>query len=227
MNVRKHVNGHEIRLVAFDWDGTLMDSTATIARCIQASACDLGLKVPSDEQARYVIGLGLTDALRQAMPQLTESRYPEAIERYRHHFFSHDEELVLFPGVISLIDELEAAGYYLAVATGKARRGLDRALKGSGLHGRFRATRCADECHSKPHPQMLHELMEEFDVGPKATLMIGDTTHDLLMGKSAGTHTVAVTYGAHSRSALMKESPSYCADNIKQLMTWLTNSGAT
>lgn len=223
MNEHKHINGQEIRAIVFDWDGTLMDSAATIVRCIQASADDLGLQVPTDEQARYVIGLGLKDALHHAMPELPESRYTEASQRYRHHFLAHGEDMILFPGVMELIGELGAAGYHLAVATGKARRGLDRALTESGLFGRFHATRCADECNSKPHPQMLHELMEEFDVRPEAMLMIGDTTHDLLMGKNAGTHTVAVAYGAHPRSALLAESPSYCANDVAQLTEWLTN----
>lgn len=221
MKARKHIKGHRIELIAFDWDGTLMDSAAVIARCIQATALDLGEPVPTDEQARYIIGLGLSDALRHVMPKLPETRYSDAVDRYRHHFFSHGDDLVLFPGVIELIDELTTAGYRLAVATGKARRGLDIALKASGLVDSFHATRCADECHSKPHPQMLEELMEEFGVAPEATLMIGDTTHDLLMAKNAGTHGLAVSYGAHPLSALQKESPVFCADNVETLAAWL------
>ena len=221
MNNRIHINGHEIRAIVFDWDGTLMDSAAAIVLCIQATAVDLGIEVPSDEQARYVIGLGLMDALIHAMPQLPQSRYTEAADRYRFHFMKHSEDLILFPGVMEMIGELETAGYSLAVATGKARRGLDRALAESGLTGRFHATRCADECHSKPHPQMLLELMDELDVPPEAILMIGDTTHDLLMGKNAGVNAVAVAYGAHKREVLEAESPIFCAENVTQLRKWL------
>lgn len=222
MNYRKQINGRQLDLITFDWDGTLMDSAGRIARCIQAAAQDLGAKIPADEDARYVIGLGLENALRIAIPDLPSSRYSEAVERYRHHYMIHGEDIPLFSGVVELIDQLTERGYRLAVATGKSRKGLDRALKGCGLFERFHATRCVDECHSKPHPQMLHELMEHFDIAPESTLMIGDTTHDLLMGKNAGTHTVAVTYGAHPRSALETESPTHCVSSIEELTSWLT-----
>lgn len=222
MNARKHINGHQIDLIAFDWDGTLMDSAAAIVSSIQATASDLGVQIPSGEQARYVIGLGLIDALRCAMPDLPETRYSEAVDRYRHHYSSHGENLVLFPGVMALIDQLESAGYRLAVATGKARRGLNHALQESGLAGRFHATRCADECNSKPHPQMLYELMEELGIAAESTVMIGDTTHDLLMARNAGTHALAVAYGAHFRSALEAESPVFCGGSVEELTEWLT-----
>jgi phosphoglycolate phosphatase len=209
------------QLIVFDWDGTLMDSAAFIANCIQAAARDLDVAVPSDQQARYIIGLGLIDALRHALPDLPESRYAEAAERYRHHFLVQDTPLALFSGIRELLDELVAADYRLAVATGKARRGLDRALADSGLEPIFHATRCADECHSKPHPQMLEELIEELGASPETTLMIGDTTHDLLMAKNARTQALAVAYGAHPRDALEAESPVYCASDVGDLAAWL------
>lgn len=208
-------------LIVFDWDGTLLDSTATIAASVQAAARDLDLPVPSDERARHIIGLGLLDAMRYAMPDLPEHRYAEVADRYRHHYLSRDHELSLFEGAAELVASLATAGHALAVATGKSRKGLDRAFAASGLGERFLASRCADECHSKPHPQMLEELMAELGVAPEATLMIGDTTHDLLMAKNAGVASIGVSYGAHPRHALLELMPLFCANDVGQLAAWL------
>jgi phosphoglycolate phosphatase len=208
-------------LIVFDWDGTLMDSAAAIVAAIQSAAVALGMAPPSAERARHVIGLGLHDALRYAMPELAEERHVEAAEHYRRHYLSRDHELLLFDGVAELIRDLATDGYRLAVATGKSRLGLDRALAVSGLAAGFEATRCADECHSKPHPQMLEELMQELGVVPAATLMIGDTTHDIEMAHNAGVPAVAVTYGAHSRAALEATSPLACAASVDELSDWL------
>ena len=217
--------GKRFDLIVFDWDGTLMDSTGAIVASIQAAAIDLGIEPPTDERANHIIGLGLIDALRHALPDLPTERYRDVAERYRHHYLSRDHGLLLFDGAAELIDELAAAGHYLAVATGKTRKGLDRAFAVSGLGSRFHASRCADECHSKPHPQMLEELMDELAVAPEAMLMIGDTTHDLLMAKNAGVAALGVTYGAHSRAALEAESPLYCAADVAQLAAWLRQQG--
>lgn len=208
-------------LIVFDWDGTLMDSAALIADSVQAAARDLGLEPPSEERARHIIGLGLVDAMRYALPDLEPGHYDQLVDRYRHHYLSRDHDLVLFDGIRELIGELAAGDYILGVATGKSRRGLDRALDGSGLRPHFHATRCADECHSKPHPQMLDELMAEFGVAPEATLMIGDTTHDLLMARNAGAAALAVSYGAHPRVALEAEAPLHCAASVEDMSTWL------
>jgi phosphoglycolate phosphatase len=208
-------------LIVFDWDGTLMDSTGMIVHSIQAAARDLELIPPTEDAARHIIGLGLGDALRHALPDLPEARYEELVDRYRHHYLSRDHEIDLFDGAADLVRMLADKGRWLAVATGKSRRGLDRALVHSGLGVFFGATRCADECHSKPHPQMLEELMAEFAVLPEQTLMIGDTTHDLLMAKNAGVDALAVSYGAHPRAALEQVAPLYCADSMPQLAAWL------
>ncbi len=208
-------------LIVFDWDGTLMDSTTAIVASIQAAARDLGIQAPSDERARHIIGLGLLDALRHALPDLPTERYHEVAERYRHHYLSRDQDLLLFDGAAALIEELKLAGHYLAVATGKTRKGLDRAFEVSGMGTRFDASRCADECHSKPHPQMIEELMTEFAVGPDATLMIGDTTHDLMMARNAGVAALGVAYGAHSRAVLEAQAPLYCAGDVAELAAWL------
>lgn len=213
--------GKRFDLIIFDWDGTLMDSAALIVDSVQAAARDLGLAVPSDERARHIIGLGLVDALRYAMPDLQPARYQEAAERYRHHYLSRDHQLALFEGVLELVEELAQEERFLAVATGKSRVGLDRALKDSGLGSYFHGTRCADECHSKPHPQMVEELMDEFGVLPEATLMIGDTIHDLQMAKNAGVAALAVAYGAHPRTLLEAETPLHCAATVAEMTAWL------
>lgn len=208
-------------LIVFDWDGTLMDSTGAIVASIQAAATDLGIEPPTDERASHIIGLGLIDALRHALPDLPSERYQDVALRYRQHYMARDHDLLLFDGAAALIEELTAAGHILAVATGKTRKGLDRAFEVSGLGPRFQSSRCADECHSKPHPQMLEELMDEFGVEPDATLMIGDTTHDLLMARNAGVAALGVAYGAHPREALEAEAPLYCAADIAELAAWL------
>lgn len=211
-------------LIVFDWDGTLMDSAAMIVDSVQAAARDLGLEPPSDERARHIIGLGLDAALRYAMPDLPEDHYGDLVDRYRHHYLSRDHQLTLFAGADDLVRTLAGNGFRLGVATGKSRRGLDRALEHSGLGPYFHATRCADECHSKPHPQMLEELMDEFAVSPGQTLMIGDTTHDLLMARNAGVDALGVSYGAHPVDALWEAAPLYCADSVGAMANWLAEN---
>lgn len=213
-------------LVVFDWDGTLMDSTAAIVRAMQRAAEDLGVPPPPAQRARQVIGLGLADALRLALPELPAQRYPEMAARYRHHYLSHDGELELFPGVEELLARLVAAGRYVAVATEKSRLGLERALDHSGLRRYVMASRTADECHSKPHPQMLHELLEEFAVPPERAVMIGDTTHDLLMAQAAGTSAIGVAYGAHPREALTALRPLSVVDSARALAPLLLGEKA-
>jgi phosphoglycolate phosphatase len=212
-------------LIVFDWDGTLLDSAGAIVACIQAAAVDIGMAPPSEERARHVIGLGLHEALRYALPELEQGRHLELADRYRYHYLSRDHELPLFHGAEELVRGLAAEGYLLAVATGKSRKGLDRALAASGLGDCFHASRCADECHSKPHPQMLEELMDELGVSPRLTLMIGDTTHDLQMAQNAGVEALAVTYGAHDRAVLEELAPVHCAVSTADLAAWLQQHG--
>jgi phosphoglycolate phosphatase len=208
-------------LLAFDWDGTLFDSTGLIVRCIQAACRDCDVTVPSDADAAYVIGLGLVDAMRHAAPGLPPERYPELGKAYRHHYFASQHEVVLFPGTLEMLHGLKARGHRLAVATGKSRRGLDEALATVQLHGLFDATRTADETMSKPHPRMLEELMAELDVPPERTLMIGDTTHDLQLATNAGTASLAVAYGAHELDSLRAFGPLHVAQSTAELHRWL------
>ena len=211
-------------LIVFDWDGTLMDSTAVIASSIQLSCADLGLPIPSDERARHVIGLGLTDALAYAVPKLPKERFPEMVARYRHHYLTRDSDLPLFDGVAAIVGSLKQAGYFVAVATGKSRVGLDRALEQTGLEPLFDATRCADESRSKPDPQMLWELGDELGVRSSRTLMIGDTTHDLQMANNAGAASLAVSYGAHDERALQGLGALAIVGSPAQLGTWLAEN---
>lgn len=208
-------------LIVFDWDGTIVDSTSMIARCIQNSAQDLGLPIPSLERASHVIGLGLADALARAVPELPPARVEEFTLRYRHHYLAGEGAIEPFDGVRELLAELSGSGVKLAVATGKNRRGLDRAFGATGLGVRFDASRCADETHPKPHPAMLQELGAELDVAARAMLMIGDTSHDLEMAQAAGATSVGVSYGAHPRDQLERLAPAALVNSIAELRTWL------
>ena len=208
-------------LIVFDWDGTLMDSTAAIVNAIQASAADLKLPIPDRKTASFVIGLGLREAMETVMPDLDSSYYPRIVDRYRHHYLNQDSQLSLFDGVREMLDDLSQRGYTLAVATGKSRMGLNRVLDASRLKHMFQATRCADETHSKPHPAMLQELTSELGHDMNRTVMIGDTTHDLQMALNAGASGIAVQYGAHPEDFLLALKPLYSADSVSQLHKWL------
>ena len=208
-------------LLVFDWDGTLLDSAAHIACALQSAFRDLDLPVPTTEAARHVIGLGLEDAMMYLNPGLDRARYAEVADRYRVHFLAGDHAVELFPAVASGIAALNQQGYLLAVATGKSRRGLDRVLDHTGLRAYFHATRCADECFSKPHPEMLEQLMNQLGATRQRTLMIGDTSHDLQMAQNAGVPSLAVSYGAHLRADLLTHTPLACVDSILEMETWL------
>lgn len=208
-------------LIVFDWDGTLMDSTATIVACIQAAASDLGLPVPDNKRASYVIGLGLHEAMQAVLPGLESKYYPHIVERYRYHYLTKDKGLTLFDGVREMLTELSQQGYFLAVATGKSRVGLNRALDAADLLSIFDATRCADETFSKPHPAMLQELTRELGQDMRRTVMIGDTTHDLQMAINAGAAGIAVHYGAHAGPELQALAPLFAASSVSELHEWL------
>jgi len=212
-------------LIAFDWDGTLFDSTAIITRSIQEAVRDVGGTVPSDRDAAFVIGMGLKAALAHAAPDVPETRHPELGERYRHHYMAEQHRISLFEGTLAMLAALKARQHLLTVATGKSRSGLDVALQAVELRGLFDASRTADETAGKPHPRMLHELMAEFGVPPARTLMIGDTTHDLQMARNAGCASVAVSYGAHSPDAFGALGPQFVAHSVPELHQWLLHHG--
>ncbi len=208
-------------LIAFDWDGTLYDSTAIIVRCIREAVRDVGGTVPTDKEAAYVIGMGLMQALAHAAPDVPPEKYAELGNRYRFHYVRHQDDLSLFEGVLPLLNDLRNQGHLLAVATGKSRRGLDEALHTVQLKGVFDGSRTADETAGKPHPLMLQELMAEFDVPPERLLMIGDTTHDLQMAVNAGCASVGVSYGAHEPDVFHALGPLHVAHSVAELRDWL------
>ena len=218
------VRSRQFDLIAFDWDGTLFDSTAIITRSIQRAVRDVGGTVPTDRDASFVIGMGLMQALAHAAPDVPKEKYPELGARYRYHYAMHQNDITLFDGVLALLEDLRQRKHVLAVATGKSRNGLNEALASASLKGAFDGSRTADETAGKPDPLMLHELMVEFDVAPERTLMIGDTTHDLLMARNAGCASVGVSYGAHEPGDFGALGPRRVAHSVAELHQWLSDN---
>jgi phosphoglycolate phosphatase len=212
-------------LVIFDWDGTLMDSTRLIATSLISACRDVGVPEPTQREALFVIGLNLADTFRHVAPALDEDGRRELAERYRHHFLAREQEAALYEGVREMLADLHGNGRRMAVATGKARRGLERALDQSGLRPWFEATRCADEGFAKPHPGMLLTLLELTGVEPRRALMVGDTTHDLELAANAGVDALAVTYGAHHDELLCTQPAKARCASVAELHRWLTTHG--
>jgi len=225
MTTKIRQRARQFDLIAFDWDGTLFDSTAIITRSIQLAVGDVGGTVPSDHEASYVIGLGLMQALAHAAPDVPQDKYPELGERYKYHYTRHQNDISLFPGVLAMLADLRAQGHLLAVATGKSRRGLDEVLHAVELKDVFHASRTADETAGKPHPRMLHELMAELGVAAERVLMVGDTTHDLQLALNAGCASVGVSYGAHAPAAFADLKPRHIAHSVADLHDWLLGNG--
>ena len=211
-------------LICFDWDGTLFDSTAIIVRSIQQAVLDVGGAKPTDEAASYVIGMALMPALAHAAPDVPKEKYPLLGERYRHHYLATQHDISLFDGVLPMLADLKGRHHWLTVATGKSRRGLDDVLASRQLAGVFDGSRTADETAGKPDPRMLHELMREFGAEPERTLMIGDTTHDLLMARNAGCASVGVSYGAHEPGDFGALGPRRVAHSVAELHQWLSDN---
>jgi phosphoglycolate phosphatase len=210
-------------LIVFDWDGTLMDSTRLISKSLQNACADIGIPVPADSDALFVIGLGLADTFRHVAPGIDEDRKAQLAERYRHHFLTLEGfGAPLYAGVPEMLADLHGRGRRLAVATGKARRGLERVLDSTGLRPWFEATRCADEGFAKPHPDMLLMLLDITGVEPKRAVMVGDTTHDLELAANAGIDAVAVSYGAHDEKLLATRPAKARCTSVAQLHRWLT-----
>jgi phosphoglycolate phosphatase len=212
-------------LIAFDWDGTLFDSTGIIVRCIQNAVRDVGGTVPTHQAASYVIGLGLMQALAHAAPDVPKEKYPELGEAYKRHYSALQNEVSLFEGSVPMLQALRARGHLLAVATGKSRRGLDevlaRKVDGTVLSTLFESSRTADQTAGKPDPLMLHELIAQLGVTPERTLMIGDTTHDLFMAANADVASVGVSFGAHDHAAFADYKPLHIAHTVADLQAWL------
>ena len=222
MSEKNSKSPRQFDLLIFDWDGTLMDSAGVIVDSIQRACADLGIPVPGNRASRQIIGLGLTQALQTLLPDLGEETYPRLVERYRYHYLGRDHAIPLFDGVEVGIRDLQASGFQLAVATGKNRLGLQRAFESSGLGDAFLTTRTADQTHSKPHPAMVLEIIEELGADPARTLVIGDTGHDLLMASNAGVASLGVTYGAHEVADLLPHSPLALIDSFHEVHAWLS-----
>lgn len=210
-----------IKFLVFDWDGTLMDSAGRIVSCLEYAIRTVGLPPKSPQELRHIIGLGMHEALAYLYPNEDIDSQGVAAA-YRDQFMGgNTTESVLFDGVSEMLNRLEEQGYWLAVATGKSRSGLNYILKELGLQKRFHATRCADETASKPHPMMLNELMAECNFSIDETLMVGDTEFDIEMANVAKVRSVAVKGGAHHESHLKQFNPAAILDNILDLEKWL------
>jgi len=211
-----------LELLVFDWDGTLMDSVGSIVGCTQAVIAELGLGEADETTIRGTVGLGLRETVDTLVPGCDDALYDVVRECYRRHWVAtFRDRPLLFPGVGDMLGDLAQAGYLLAVATGKSRRGLEHAFDQSGLRGHFHASRTADEALSKPDPQMLLDILDQLGVRPRAALMIGDSVYDLRMAANAGAHGVAVLSGAHGREELAAEAPRAVLAQIVELPAWL------
>lgn len=208
-------------LIVWDWDGTLADSTGMITRAIVKAAEQAGLPPLTPEQASSIIGLGLRESIQSLYPDITETQAKALATNYNQNYFAAESEILLFDGAADTIKTLNRRGHKLAVATGKSRRGLNLALEHTQLRNFFHATRTVDECFSKPHPQMLDELMDDLVALPERTLMIGDTSYDLQMAKNAGVPAIGVTFGAQSADVWQEFAPIQQFDDFSSLSQWL------
>lgn len=210
------------KLLIFDWDGTIIDSAARIISSMQAAARDCQLSEPSDDAVRNIIGLGLPEAIQQIFPEIDAHGIEQMRQQYSESFIAADNiPSPLFDGVREGLGRMRDRGIAMAVATGKSRKGLDRALGQTDLASVFIGSRCADETTSKPDPHMLAELLQETGLEPHEAVIIGDTEYDLEMGQRIGMDVIAVTYGAHHAERLKKYNPVFIADNFSALEQWL------
>jgi phosphoglycolate phosphatase len=211
-------------LIVWDWDGTIADSTGMITQALIKAAAEAGLPALSEARARSIIGLGLRESIEVLFGDIPNFQAQALITHYNQHYYAAENTILLFSGIAETIASIARKGCKQAVATGKGRRGLNTALQQSGLAKYFSATKTVDECFSKPHPQMLDELMDELVVMPERTLMIGDSQYDMQMGKNAGVITAAVTYGSQTATHLQQYSPNYMFNDVTTLSAWLLES---
>ncbi len=213
-------------LLVFDWDGTLMDSAARIVDSLTLAIEQADLPTRAASQLRHIIGLGLNEAIDHLYPEgINSDQRQLLIQSYRHQFLDANKTPApLFDGVAEMLETFSEQGYCLAVATGKSRAGLNRALTNTGFQSLFPVSRCADESGSKPHPAMLNEILGEYNLIPSQALMIGDTAFDIEMAHRASVDAVAVTHGAHSRQQLVQAQPLAMLDQINQLPLWLNQN---
>jgi phosphoglycolate phosphatase len=209
-------------LLIFDWDGTLSDSTAKIIRCLQQAGESAGQRVCSDDAIMNIIGLGLPECMLVLYPELAQAQHDDIRRYYSEHFLREDQTpSPFFEGVQEGLEHLRDKGHLLTVATGKSRKGLDRVLKKLHLEDFFHGSRCADETASKPNPQMVSELLDEFSIHKDEAIMIGDTEYDMSMAQQLAMPRVAVSYGAHCVTRLQKFEPLACVDHFPEFVDWV------
>ena len=211
----------QYQLIVFDWDGTLMDSTGHIVDCMQQAISQLEFPLLDDSAISHIIGLGLNEAAQTLYPDMTAKEAQRLADTYRQVWLTTPQNTPLFAHAQQLIQTLNKQDYFLAIATGKSRSGLNKVLHSTKLEPLFHATRCVDECHSKPHPQMIEELMDYCGVSAHQTLMIGDTEYDLQMAHNAGADSLAVSHGAHGIDTLQACQPRAIVDNLHQVEQWI------
>lgn len=208
----------DIKLVVFDWDGTLADSLGRIVDCLQLAARQLQLPEPSVAAARDIVGLSLVVAVKRLWPGIDDQLGEQLIASYSHHYAAHSVgPCPFYAGAEQMLAALHGAGLTLAVATGKRRVGLDESLHGLAAGHWFAASRCADETASKPNPLMLQQLLAELAVSPQQAVMVGDSEYDMQMAQAAGVHRLAVSFGAHSAERLQRYAPIGCVDHLLEL----------
>lgn len=214
------IANRKYQLIIFDWDGTLMDSTAQIVNCMQLAIKEMGAEPRSDDDILNIIGLGLEEAILSLYPSSNNPFIHKTAQVYRDYYLFKDKTpSPLFPGVVKMLDELREQNYDIAIATGKSRRGLDKGLNETNLQDYFPITRCADETRSKPDPQMLSEILTDYNTSKDTALMIGDSKYDLEMANNAKIDAMAVTYGVHSLARLLKQKPISHVDSARNIST--------
>lgn len=216
----------EIRTIIFDWDGTLSDSISRIVECMQGAAEMINVPLPAEQQVRDIIGLGLPEAVAVLFPEIEDPALTRRLtEAYSQYFVAREHTpSPLFDGVLEALEDFRQAGYQLAVATGKSRRGLDRVLKSHDLTNFFDVTRCADESLSKPHPRMLEEILNHLETPASRAVMVGDSEYDMRMAHNARVRAVAASYGAQSREHLLQTRPEHCIDAFSEFHPWVMSS---
>lgn len=220
----KTTNNKQYRLIIFDWDGTLMDSSAHITACMQAAIGEYGGEKRSDAQVRNIIGLGLAEAIQALYPDADDVFIQQVSMAFRIQFMSPDRTpSTLFSGAEEMLQTLQQQGYDLAVATGKSRQGLNKVLHETGLVDYFPITRCADETFSKPHPKMLEEILIDHNLNVEQALMIGDTEYDIQMAHNANMDALAVSFGVHELSRLLAVNPLGYVNTLIEIPNWLEN----
>ncbi len=211
------------QLLVFDWDGTLMDSEHRIVTCMQAAARDIGQAVPQHRAVREIIGLGMNEAVERLFPEFGKEQRERFISVYRTHWLGNGVPASsLFPGAREVVEWALANDYLLAVATGKSRLGLDKVLEETGLDDCFHVTRCADEAFSKPHPQMLQDILVDLDTPPDQALVIGDSEYDMQMAANARVDAVGVLHGVHDSERLLASGASHILEDLPELPLWLS-----